>query len=64
MLQDVIEMRKNKWVPRSRQITSLKTIDQVHTTIEIPLLSVNSLLMIACMLCACIKAAEQKAANQ
>ncbi|CAI8002851.1 Eukaryotic translation initiation factor 4 gamma 1, partial [Geodia barretti] len=29
MLQDVIELRKNKWVPRSSQTTSLKTIDQV-----------------------------------
>ena len=29
MLQDVLELRRNKWVPRSRQSTSLKTIDQV-----------------------------------
>ena len=31
MLQDVVELRKNKWVPRSSQTTSLKTIDQVCT---------------------------------
>ena len=29
MLQDVLELRGNKWVPRSRQNTGLKTIDQV-----------------------------------
>ncbi len=29
MLQDVQELRKNKWVQRSRQEQGLKTIDQV-----------------------------------
>ena len=29
MLQDVQELRGNKWVPRVRQEQSLKTIDQV-----------------------------------
>ncbi len=29
MLQDVIELRKNCWVPRVRQDQQLKTIDQV-----------------------------------
>ena len=29
MLQDVQELRRNHWVPRSRQDNTLKTIDQV-----------------------------------
>ena len=29
MLQDVQALRKNGWVPRSRQDNTLKTIDQV-----------------------------------
>ena len=29
MLQDVIELRDHKWVPRVRQDQHLKTIDQV-----------------------------------
>ena len=29
LLQDVIELRHNYWVPRGRQDLSLKTIDQV-----------------------------------
>ena len=31
MLQDVQELRGNKWVPRVRQEQSLKTIDQVSS---------------------------------
>ena len=29
MLQDVLELRENKWVPRRRQNTAPKTLDQV-----------------------------------
>ena len=29
MLQDVLELRENSWVPRVRQDQQLKTIDQV-----------------------------------
>ena len=34
MLQDVQELRSNKWVPRSHQENSLKTIDQVGCVVE------------------------------
>ena len=30
MLQNVIELRSNKWIPRERQDQQLKTIDQVQ----------------------------------
>ncbi|KAL5490853.1 hypothetical protein EMCRGX_G016045 [Ephydatia muelleri] len=29
-LQDVVDLRNNKWVPRKRQDTKVKTIDQIH----------------------------------
>ena len=33
-LQDVVELRNNKWVPRQLQDTKLKTIDQIHREAE------------------------------
>ena len=29
-LQDVVDLRENKWVPRQRQDSQVKTIDQIH----------------------------------
>ena len=34
LLQDVVDLRDNKWVPRKRQDTKLKTIDQIHCEAE------------------------------
>ena len=34
MLQDVVDLRDNKWVPRQRQDTKVKTIDQIHREAE------------------------------
>ena len=34
MLQDVVDLRDNKWVPRQRQDTKVKTIDQIHCEVE------------------------------
>ena len=33
-LQDVVDLRDNKWVPRQRQDTKVKTIDQIHREAE------------------------------
>ncbi|KAL5490846.1 hypothetical protein EMCRGX_G016037 [Ephydatia muelleri] len=33
-LQDVVDLRDNKWVPRQRQDTEVKTIDQIHREAE------------------------------
>ena len=35
MLQDVLELRENSWVPRVRQDQQLKTIDQVMEEIVV-----------------------------
>ena len=29
-LQDVVDLRENKWVPRQRQDSQVKTTDQIH----------------------------------
>eukprot|EP00731_Ephydatia_muelleri_P015440 Em0008g1160a len=34
VLQDVVDLRDNKWVPRQRQDTKVKTIDQIHREAE------------------------------
>ena len=34
VLQDVVDLRDNKWVPRQRQDTEVKTIDQIHREAE------------------------------
>ena len=34
VLQDVVDLRDNKWVPRQWQDTKLKTIDQIHHEAE------------------------------
>ena len=34
MLQDVVDLRDNKWVPRQRQDAKVKTIDQIHREAE------------------------------
>ena len=33
-LQDVVDLRDNKWVSRLRQDTKVKTIDQIHREVE------------------------------
>ena len=34
VLQDVVDLRDNQWVPRQRQDTKVKTIDQIHREAE------------------------------
>ncbi|KAL5490844.1 hypothetical protein EMCRGX_G016035 [Ephydatia muelleri] len=34
VLQDVVDLRDNQWVPRKRQDTEVKTIDQIHREAE------------------------------
>ena len=34
LLQDVVDLRDNQWVPRQWQDTKVKTIDQIHREAE------------------------------